>query len=106
MRLYPLRDQASVQHPDYDETFVVDADEGVELPDELAHELHRTHFGGKRVWETDAERHARQIAEEKARRSDPETLLAAVEEMNKNLAASKTPRKRAAAKAEGPPSDF
>lgn len=74
MRLYTLTGAQSVTNEDHG-TFDVDPATGaVEVPDALGRILHGTYFGGRRVWEDDAERSARLAAEDLERRRDPAVL--------------------------------
>lgn len=91
MRLYTLLDASSVHDEDHG-SFDVDPETGaVEVPQELGLLLHRTHIGGRKAWEDDAERSTRLAEEDLARRKDPATLLAAVEALAGNLAAAQQP---------------
>jgi hypothetical protein len=52
-----------------------------EFPDDVGARLHGFAVRGRPLWETDVERQHRLTAEEMARRQDPATLLAAVEQI-------------------------
>lgn len=82
MRLYTRTGATTVDHPEYGH-FDVDPDGWVDLPEELAEQLHRFHMAGKPMWETDLERQNRLVSEELERRKDPATLLSAVEQLVK-----------------------
>lgn len=82
MRLYSRTGAAAVGDPVYGR-FTPGADGGFDFPEELATKLHAFHDGGHPMWETAMERQQRLIAEESARRADPATLLAAVEQLVK-----------------------
>lgn len=56
-------------------------DGGFDFPEDLGERLHAVHDGGVQVWENSIEKQQRLIAEEAARRADPATLLAAVEQL-------------------------
>ena len=74
MRLYTLTGAASVSNDEHG-TFEVDPETGaVEVPEALGRILHGTCFGGRRVWEDDAERSQRLVAEDLERRRDPAVL--------------------------------
>lgn len=79
MRLYTRLGASSVVHED--DTFDVDENGAVEVPEPLGQRLHATHIDGKQAWETETERHTRLVAAEIERRRDPATLLAAVESL-------------------------
>ena len=57
------------------------ADGGFDFPEDLGERMHAAHLAGKPLWEDSIERQQRLIAEEAARRADPATLLAAVEQL-------------------------
>lgn len=73
MRLYTRTGATKVQASDGRE-FDAAEDGSFDLPDDVGEFLHRLHVGGKQAWENDAERHARLLAEEDARRRDPKSL--------------------------------
>lgn len=79
MRLYPLTDTGAVDAGG--EHFEPADDGGFDFPGPLSDQLHAMAIGGVRQWEDAIERQHRMIAEEAARRADPATLLAAVEEL-------------------------
>ena len=66
-------------------------DGGFDFPEDVAVSLHSFHAGGKPMWEDSIERQARLVAEESARRQDPATLLAAVEQLVKAAGATAPP---------------
>ena len=95
MRLYPRREGTSaVDHGGI--TYKPAPDGGFDFPNEVSDQLHRFAIGGQKLWEDAIERQHRLMAEEAARRADPATLLAAVEQLVTQAAA---PAKAAAAKA-------
>ena len=79
MKLYPRLDQTSVQEGD--ELFELGEDGTIEVPHELGEKLHRTHIGGRQAWETESEKHARELAEEAERRRDPDKLYGLVADL-------------------------
>jgi hypothetical protein len=98
MKLYSRFGADSVESPEFG-TFTADADGGIEVPEALGLFLHNQHIGSERVWENDAERANRLVAEEHARRSDPAYLASIVEELSAKVAAQpvkKAPVKKAA----------
>jgi hypothetical protein len=80
MRLYTRTGATALDHPDYGH-FDADDNGGFDFPDDVSEQLHRFHVGGRPAWESDIERQARLLDEERQRRQDPETLLAAVEQI-------------------------
>ena len=88
MRLFPrTSDVTAVRDPQYG-VFTPGEDGAFDLPAPLGARLHKTHPGGQKAWETDVERQRRLAAEEMARRQDPATLLAAVEQLVRHASAS------------------
>ena len=83
MKLYSRTGANSITHEEFG-AFTVGKDGSVNVPDEFGAYLHRQHVAGKPAWETEAERHARLMAEEVERRKDPATLLAAVEALQRD----------------------
>jgi hypothetical protein len=90
MRLYTRTGATALDDPEYGH-FEANPDGGFDFPDDLSDRLHRFHSGGQPMWETDVERQHRLISEEAARRADPATLLAAVEQLVKAAQATATP---------------
>lgn len=80
MRLYSRTGATALDDPEYGH-FEAGPSGGFDFPDELSDRLHSFHVAGRPLWETDVERQHRLIAEEAARRQDPATLLAAVEQL-------------------------
>lgn len=80
MRLYSRTGASALDDPEYGH-FEAGPGGGFDLPDDLSDRLHSFHLAGQPMWETDVERQHRLIAEEAARRQDPATLLAAVEQL-------------------------
>ncbi|HLK72256.1 MAG TPA: hypothetical protein VKU77_01270 [Streptosporangiaceae bacterium] len=104
MRLYPLAgDVLAVDDAEHGHIEPA-GDGGFDFPGPLSERMHAMHVNGHRQWETAVERQHRLIAEEAARRADPATLLAAVEQLVKAAEASPpqaapepgTPARRAA----------
>ena len=92
MRLFPrTSDVTAVRDPQFG-LFTPGEDGAFDLPDALGARLHKTHPGGEKAWETDVERQRRIAAEEMARRQDPATLLAAVEELVRQASATPEPK--------------
>lgn len=79
-KLYPRQDVVLITGPDGTE-YVANEDGSFDFPDDFASVLQATHVAGEKSWEDDAEREARLIAAERARRRDPAELLAAVERL-------------------------
>lgn len=79
MRLYSRTEAASVDHAGVHYEPV--ADGGFDFPAGVSETLHSFHSRGLPLWETGIERQGRLIQEEAARRADPATLLAAVEQL-------------------------
>lgn len=101
MRLYPMADAGAVDDPEFGHFEPAD-DGGFDLPGPLSDRLHGAHVRGERQWENSIERQRRLILEEQARRADPATLLAAVEQLVKAgeaASAPETPKGRAKAPA-------
>src|SRR5437879_2025718 len=80
MRLFSTMGATTVDDPKHGH-FDVDTDGGVDLPHELAEELHSFAIGGRPMWETPIERNQRLVHEEMERRKDPATLLDAVNQL-------------------------
>lgn len=80
MRLYTMNGTSAISVPGVG---VVEADEdgAFEFPEDFARQQHGFAIGGVRIWEDDAERAERLMAEELERRQDPATLLDAVERL-------------------------
>lgn len=74
MKLFTTIGQTKIADPEFGE-FEADADGAFQFPDAFAERIHHVHFDGKQIWEDNTERHARIVAEEIARRSNPATLL-------------------------------
>jgi hypothetical protein len=79
MRLYTLTGAARVDDPEFG-SFTANPDGSFDFPNQLSDRLHSFAFGGKRAWESDAEREQRIVSEELDRMRDPATLLAAIKE--------------------------
>ena len=79
MRLYSRAGATAVD--DGPDSYEPGPDGGFDFPEALAARLHAVHDGGVQVWENSIEKQQRLIAEEAARRADPATLLAAVEQL-------------------------
>lgn len=79
MRLYTLTGAARVDDPEFG-SFTANSDGSFDFPNPLSDRLHGFAFGGKRAWESDAEREQRIVSEELDRMRDPATLLAAIKE--------------------------
>ena len=95
MRLYPRREGTeAVDHAGV--RYTAQPDGGFDLPHELTEQLHSVHDRGERLWEDAIERQRRLITEEAARRADPATLLAAVEQLVKQAEADALEQKPAA----------
>ena len=92
MRLYPMADVGAVDDPEFGHIDPED-DGGFDFPGPLADRLHGVAVRGQRQWESSIERQRRLILEEQARRADPATLLAAVEQLVKQAAAEPEPAK-------------
>ena len=100
MRLYPRREgTGAVNHAGVRYTPAPDG--GFDFPPDLTGQLHSAHDRGERLWEDAIERQRRLITEEAARRADPATLLAAVEQLVKQAEAdaAKPAARKTAAKA-------
>jgi len=67
------------------------------FPDHVSDYLYPFAVKGERLWETDIDRQRRLIAEEAARRQDPATLLAAVEQLVAQAEAQAAPKGRSKA---------
>ena len=122
MRLYTRTGAVALTDPETGRIYEASPDGGFDFPDDLSDRLHRFAVRGMPMWETDIERQRRLIGEELERRKDPATLLSAVEQIlnaakvaqavsapasapavvppieDEPVAASRQPRKRAAAK--------
>lgn len=86
MRLYSRTGAIALTDPATGTQYQADDDGAFDLDDDFAESQHHFHFGGKPVWEDEAERHRRLLAEERERSQDPATLLNAVQQL---LAATK-----------------
>lgn len=100
MKLYSKFGADSIESPEFG-VFEADADGAIEVPEALGLFLHNQSVNGEKAWEDDAERAARLVAEEHARRSDPAYLATIVEELAAAVAANNAP-KRAAKKVAEP----
>jgi hypothetical protein len=80
MRLYSRTGATAVNDGGKHYTPADDAG-GFDFPEDVAARLHSFHAGGKPLWEDSIERQARLVGEERERRADPATLLAAVEKL-------------------------
>jgi hypothetical protein len=89
MRLYSRIGATAVD--DGDEHYAAADDGGFDFPEDVGARLHSFHAAGKALWEDSIERQARMMREEAARRADPATLLAAVEQLVAAAAASSKP---------------
>jgi hypothetical protein len=97
MRLYArIEGTAEVTHKGV--RYAAGPDEGFDFPNEVSDELHRFHVSGRPMWEDSIERQRRLITEEAARRADPATLLAAVEQLVAQAAETASGEKPAARK--------
>jgi hypothetical protein len=90
MRLYPMADVGAVDDPEFGHIEPED-DGGFDFPGPLEGRLHGVAVNGQRQWENSIERQRRLILEEQARRADPATLLAAVEQLVKAGEAASAP---------------
>ena len=109
MRLYTRTGATALDDPEFGR-FDADDQGAFDLPDELSDRLARFAHCGKPMWETDVQRQARLMAEEKERASDPATLLAAVQQLVKaaqavapaadSVSPAKRPGRRTAAAAD------
>ncbi len=79
MRLYTLTGAARVDDPEFG-SFTANPDGSFDFPNPLSNKLHGFAFGGRKAWESDAEREQRIVSEELDRMRDPATLLAAIKE--------------------------
>ena len=103
MRLYPRAGATAVDDPEHGH-FTAAADGGFDFPEDLGAQMHAAHAAGQPLWETQIERQHRLIQEEAARRADPATLLAAVEQLVKQAEAATPPvPAKPAAAAKTPP---
>ena len=80
MRLYSRTGATAVDDGGEHYAAVDDAG-GFDFPEDVGARLHAFHAGGKPLWEDSIERQARLMGEERERRADPATLLAAVEKL-------------------------
>ena len=101
MRLYPMADVGAVDDPEFGHIDPED-DGGFDFPGPLADRLHGVAVRGQRQWENSIERQRRLILEEQARRADPATLLAAVEQLVKAGQAAEAPAEAAKGRAKAP----
>lgn len=106
MKLYSTDGATAVDDPELG-LFPADEHGAIDVPIELYERLHGVHIAGRKLWESEDERHDRLEAEELARRKDPATLLAAVESLQtersltaEELRAAEEERKRIAAERE------
>jgi hypothetical protein len=74
MRLYALTGAVALDDPEFGH---LEADEqgGFAMPGPLSDRLHRFHVNGAPLWESDAERHLRGVAEDRAHAQDPAVML-------------------------------
>ena len=79
MRLHSRTGATSVHHEGV--RYEPGPDGAFAFPDHVSDYLYPFAVKGERLWETDIDRQRRLIAEEAARRQDPATLLAAVEQL-------------------------
>lgn len=80
MRLYSRAGAVALDDPDFGH---YDADDqgGFDFPEDLSDRLHRFHAAGRPLWESEAEKHQRLIAEDRVRSQDPGVMLALMQRL-------------------------
>lgn len=81
MRLYSRTGAAAITNPVTGVVHEPGPDGGFDLPDDFARAQLSFHVNGGPLWETQAGRSSRLVAEELERRKDPATLLDAVNQL-------------------------
>jgi hypothetical protein len=74
MRLYTRTGATALDDPDHGH-FDASEEGGFDFPEELSDRLHRFHVNGSPLWESEAEKQQRLIAEERKRSEDPGVML-------------------------------